>query len=59
MKPRTAPCGTRTRYQTGCRCEPCREASREYAARWRARNRAAGYVFVRGRRRPFDWKNDD
>lgn len=23
--------GTRTRYVTGCRCEPCREANRDYA----------------------------
>lgn len=27
-------CGTRSKYQTGCRCEPCRQANREYQGRY-------------------------
>lgn len=28
------PCGTLASYSRGCRCEPCKEARREYAAEW-------------------------
>ena len=34
--------GTRARYQRGCRCEPCREADRQYRRQWQAGVRAAG-----------------
>lgn len=29
--------GTRSRYNTGCRCELCRKANREYIRDWSAR----------------------
>jgi hypothetical protein len=35
-----SPHGTTTRYQRGCRCDPCREANRVYAADYKQRREA-------------------
>lgn len=43
--------GTRSRYQTGCSCEPCREANREATRRSRERARS-GYSGTPGRSGP-------
>lgn len=34
-RPAVEPCGTRAAYARGCRCEPCRQASRTYHRRQR------------------------
>lgn len=34
---KVGPCGTYARYQRGCRCDRCKNASREYMAWWRSR----------------------
>ena len=36
-------CGTRTGYVTGCRCEPCRQAHREYNLHWDRHQRRVQY----------------
>lgn len=33
--------GTSTRYQSGCRCDLCRAAVREYIAAWRSQRKAS------------------
>ena len=35
--PPKAPCGTRSAYKRGCRCEGCIKSNREYVASWRSR----------------------
>lgn len=35
--------GTRTRYVTGCRCEPCRTAHRDYNREWDRQKRRISY----------------
>jgi hypothetical protein len=43
----------RSGYSFGCRCEECITGNRDYARAYRARMRAQGYVYNRGRlRRP-------
>lgn len=42
--------GLRTTYNAGCRCQPCIDANRWYAAQWRWKSRKAGYRFNEGRR---------
>ena len=38
-QPRRARHGTRSKYSSGCRCEPCKQASRDYARERRALGR--------------------
>lgn len=38
-----APCGTRTRYVAGCRCQPCTIANRNYAREWERHKRRMTY----------------
>lgn len=44
--------GMRSKYRAGCRCTPCVEANRWYAAQWRRQSRKRGYKYVRGIRLP-------
>ena len=37
IAPFRSPCGTRTRYRAGCRCDECREAQNTYQKAWYAR----------------------
>lgn len=53
---RTAPCGTPSRYESGCHCQPCTDANN---ARWRAytaRKRAAAPAGPRSNQR---WTADE
>lgn len=45
---RRAAHGTRTRYQSGCRCEPCRAEHNRYMAVWRRRRLDNGWRILHG-----------